>query len=530
MVLKLILPCRKYKKSYYDMVDEAIKNNDIHEMGNAYKNGETFEEMLQRLKDRRNGINIVSREVPATIYWMIVDNKVVGTIDLRHKLNKDYYERLGNVAYYVKKSSRNNGFATEALKQAIKIYQKHNIKKILITCFEDNIASINVIKKNNGKLECKFKDEMTNKTILKWWISISCDTCPSIAWLTTNRTCNNSCQWCYASNCKNKLDNMDFEKLKSTVDELKKNDIKRIIIIGGEPTINKDINKIISYISAKDIEVSMASNGRKFSDDNFAKELVDNGLSVCNISIKGANEKEYLANTKSYGFHEMVKGYHNLKKLGVKVSLSYVLCDMDLANFDRFLDSFLENKLDNIVFQLYKPSVDENDDFDTPDINDLAQLCKYVYYKLKKTSIKFSFEISIPLCCLDEKLLNDMLKDKVITTCCHISKGKGIVFDTNFDILPCNHFVDHPLNSVKIPPTKIIDFWNSDTCTKFRKIVHTYPSQKCAKCSLWKICGGGCFLRWLKYDPDKYINDRYFLNGGEKNDGFRVSSKKISRN
>ena len=61
MSLKLILRCQKYKKSYYDMVEEAKKNNDIHEMGNAYKNGETFEEMLQRLKDRRNGINIVSR-------------------------------------------------------------------------------------------------------------------------------------------------------------------------------------------------------------------------------------------------------------------------------------------------------------------------------------------------------------------------------------------------------------------------------------------------------------------------------------
>ena len=56
--LKLILPSEKYKKSYYDLVKCAINNGDASELGNAYRENETFEQLLKRLRDRRKGKNI----------------------------------------------------------------------------------------------------------------------------------------------------------------------------------------------------------------------------------------------------------------------------------------------------------------------------------------------------------------------------------------------------------------------------------------------------------------------------------------
>lgn len=52
--LKLILPNKKYEKSYYELVKSSIKNGDISELGNAYRENETFDQMLKRLRDRRN--------------------------------------------------------------------------------------------------------------------------------------------------------------------------------------------------------------------------------------------------------------------------------------------------------------------------------------------------------------------------------------------------------------------------------------------------------------------------------------------
>ena len=54
----------------------------------------------------------------ATIYFVIVNNEVVDAIDLRHYLNKDYFKTFGHIAYYIKPSCRNKGYATIALSMA----------------------------------------------------------------------------------------------------------------------------------------------------------------------------------------------------------------------------------------------------------------------------------------------------------------------------------------------------------------------------------------------------------------------------
>ena len=50
--------------------------------------------MILRLKNRKAGKNIAKRDVPATIYFIIENNKIVETIDMRHQLKQDYFERF----------------------------------------------------------------------------------------------------------------------------------------------------------------------------------------------------------------------------------------------------------------------------------------------------------------------------------------------------------------------------------------------------------------------------------------------------
>lgn len=169
--MNLVLPCKKYEKEYYGLVDSAIKNKDVSEMGNAYRNGENYQDMLKRLENRRNGIKIANRDVPATVYFIIDNNKLVGTIDLRHELNDNYFSRLGHVAYYIKPEERKKGCATKALSLALQKYKKQKIEKVLITCLEDNVASRKVIEKNGGKLEKSFYDDITKKYIQRFWIN-----------------------------------------------------------------------------------------------------------------------------------------------------------------------------------------------------------------------------------------------------------------------------------------------------------------------------------------------------------------------
>ena len=171
--IKLLLPNKKYKQSYEELILSAKNEGDYQELGNALiRKNETFDDMLKRLEDRKIGKNIDLRDVPATVFWIMSDDKIVGTIDLRHKLNKDYYERLGHIAYYIKPEERNKEYATKALSLALEKYCDKHIEKVLITCFSDNIASVKVIEKNGGTLECKYLDKITKKYISRYWINV----------------------------------------------------------------------------------------------------------------------------------------------------------------------------------------------------------------------------------------------------------------------------------------------------------------------------------------------------------------------
>lgn len=169
-MMKLIDPTVKFKDSYLLLVKAAKENGDINEMGNAYREGETFDDMIKRLEDRSKGKNIVSRDVPSSMKWIVENEEVVGTIDLRHLLNKNYFERLGHIAYYIHPLKRNKSYATKALSLAIKLYKEKGVKRILITCYSDNEASKKVILKNGGIFEKSVSDELSGKIINRYCI------------------------------------------------------------------------------------------------------------------------------------------------------------------------------------------------------------------------------------------------------------------------------------------------------------------------------------------------------------------------
>lgn len=66
------------------------------------------------------------------------------------------------------------------------------------------------------------------------------------AWLTTNRSCNNRCEWCYAQNAIG--NEMDIDDAKKCVDVLKELKVKHIVLIGGEPTIYSHLIELLKYI------------------------------------------------------------------------------------------------------------------------------------------------------------------------------------------------------------------------------------------------------------------------------------------
>lgn len=329
----------------------------------------------------------------------------------------------------------------------------------------------------------------------------------NVAWFTTNRNCNNNCSWCYAKNTLHSKKVMDFNKAKIAVDELKKRGVKKIVLIGGEPTIYPYFFDMISYIHERDIKVVVASNGRLFKNIEFAQKAKDAGVDRIDVSIKAIDEDAYFANTNAYGLREMILGYHNLKSVGIKTSASYVIVNNSKDEFDRLIDFLVAENFSSISLQFVKPVLSLESKEPIIDFNKMGKFVEYIYEKMERTGLKYALEIPFPICLIDESIFNKLVAGKHVTNCCHVPKGSCINFDESFRVLPCNHFAEFPFSEpVDFERTNSLDeIMESDIVKSFRKKARSYPSEKCINCNRWKICGGGCFTYWLMDNPNKYI-------------------------
>ena len=111
--------------------------------------------------------------VPESIYWAIDEkNNYVGRVSIRHELNKSLRIMGGHIGYDTVPSYRNQGVASQMLELALPLARNLRISEVLITCDDDNKASIKVIEKNGGVLEKKATPDGYKKAKRYYWIKL----------------------------------------------------------------------------------------------------------------------------------------------------------------------------------------------------------------------------------------------------------------------------------------------------------------------------------------------------------------------
>lgn len=122
----------------------------------VWQEGMSYQVHLNILDDQFYGTNLAPDRVPSTMLYAFLDGKVVGRASIRHELNDFLFKVGGHIGYAVATSYRNQGIATEILKQALKYCRNIlHLERVLITCDDDNIGSYKTIEKNNGILESR---------------------------------------------------------------------------------------------------------------------------------------------------------------------------------------------------------------------------------------------------------------------------------------------------------------------------------------------------------------------------------------
>ena len=168
----LIKPDLSYADEITKYKEESLKESPLINGSAGLNRFSSIEDWLEELKKRSSEATVPEGLVPSSTYLGVreKDNYIVGMIDIRHYLNEYLTQVGGNIGYSVRKTERNKGYAKQMLKLALEKCKELKIKKVLITCDEDNIASEKVILSANAKFEdIRCIDDENKK---RFWIEL----------------------------------------------------------------------------------------------------------------------------------------------------------------------------------------------------------------------------------------------------------------------------------------------------------------------------------------------------------------------
>ncbi len=168
----LVEPDLSYADEIIKYKEESLAESPIINGSAGLDRFSSIEIWFEELKKRSCEDTVPKGLVPSSTYLAVreKDNYIVGMIDIRHYLNEYLTQVGGNIGYGVRKTERNKGYAKQMLKLALEKCKDLKIKKVLITCDEDNIASEKVILSANAKLEDIRNVDGENKK--RFWIDL----------------------------------------------------------------------------------------------------------------------------------------------------------------------------------------------------------------------------------------------------------------------------------------------------------------------------------------------------------------------
>lgn len=172
--LKLIFPLPEYKKQVEEYLKECFDNGEKELPGDGGLDKiKNFDKWLSKIKNDLSKEKIEEGRCPATLFLAVrkLDNKVVGIMQIRHYLTKKLLKNGGHIGDSVRPSERRKGYATEMIRLALEECKKLGIKRVLMVCSKDNIASKRSIINNGGVLENEIPSE-SGKINQRYWISL----------------------------------------------------------------------------------------------------------------------------------------------------------------------------------------------------------------------------------------------------------------------------------------------------------------------------------------------------------------------
>lgn len=271
--------------------------------------------------------------------------------------------------------------------------------------------------------------------------------------------CNNNCRFCYCADKKD-FGFLNFEDARRELEQGKSRDFDFVDFSGGEPTLRKDLPKLINYAKKLGYGTrAITTNGRLLYYKSFTKKLVDSGLNHVVFSLHGHNKDLHDFLTRVNGsYMQAVQGIKNLREIEPEI---YICTNTTINRYN----------------YMHLPEIAENN------IRLGANACEFIFVHPRGNALK-NFEEIVPT-------LREI--EPFITKTIETGRRRGIDhFD--FRYFPLCYVSKENLSEFKsikkIKEHHIGPEFRDMNVEEGRKAIGRIKEEKCKKCKLYDECEG----------------------------------------
>ncbi|MFH2136969.1 MAG: radical SAM protein [Candidatus Omnitrophota bacterium] len=283
---------------------------------------------------------------------------------------------------------------------------------------------------------------------------------PILVQIEPTNHCNLKCSLCAIGQgeLKRTPGNMDFNTFKLILDELEKTIFYLALYNLGEPFLNPEIFKMISYAKSKNIFVKLSTNGN-FPSPETIKNIIDSGADEILISLDCATPASYANYKRSGDFKKVLENIRILTTSRDRLRKPHIVLQLLLMReTENEISHFKKIAKDLKVDKILLKKVRINSLHMPPRENYLPKNKKYIRSYYKNNFTKPS--------CMHPWISSVIFWDGTVAPCCFDMEGEYALGNIN--------------------DQKISVIWNSPQYIEFRQKLkeNRQLSPLCEKCSI----------------------------------------------
>jgi radical SAM protein with 4Fe4S-binding SPASM domain len=296
--------------------------------------------------------------------------------------------------------------------------------------------------------------------------------------------CNNDCTYCYnvwkqGPYPEGELSGPRFIHLLDKL--IEETEPAGITLSGGEPLLHPDVLDIAAFLSSRHVRTGIATNGTLL-DEATARKLHDAGVGYFEISLVSTEEGPHGRLTRDDRLAEVRKAILNVKKLGARLTVSFVATRQNIADVEDVIQLAFAFSADAVAINRFVPGgagLEHRSSLELTD-EDLRTVLSLADGKSRDLGIPVNVTIPVEPCLFDHSLTPHL---DFGTCACGSFKW---VVDPLGNLRTCEQ---NPEILGSLLDSTFAALSSLESAEAFRRD-HLRP--ECPSCDMLASCGGGC--------------------------------------